>query len=167
MAKTDITAQYVRELFDYDADGGFLVWKPPRGGRFRNQGRAGGIERRSGITRINIDGRFYLAHRVIWLWHHGVWPTCDIDHKLGRAAGNHIENLRDVTRTINAQNLRGPHRDNSSGHLGVTWFAERHKWRVQLSVNGKNKWFGDYTDLEEAAAASIEARRKFHDGCTI
>jgi hypothetical protein len=46
-----------------------------------------------------------MAHRLVWFVVHGKFPDGDIDHINGNRSDNRIENLRDVTRRANLQNV--------------------------------------------------------------
>lgn len=75
-----------------------------------------------------------------------------VDHIDGNGLNNAKSNLRLCTKAQNGMN-RGPQRDNSSGYKGVGWDRSRHKWRAQITVNGKNTFIGRYNTKEKAARA--------------
>ena len=51
---------------------------------------------------------------------------------------------------------------NTSGKKGVCWKKDKQKFKVELYVNSKNKFFGYYKDFELACLVSDEARSKYH-----
>jgi hypothetical protein len=53
-------------------------------------------------------------------------------------------------------------KNNTSGVKGVTWKADKHKWRVRIGVNGKRIHIGDFADFELAELVAFEARAKYH-----
>jgi len=67
----------------------------------------------------------------------------------------------------NAENKRGPRKDNKSGFLGVCWHPQARKWRARIQLRGKSHDAGLYDTPEEAYAAYVAAKRKLHAGCTI
>ena len=60
------------------------------------------------------------------------------------------------------QNQRRPQGGNKSGYLGVS--AHRKKWMANLFLNGKPVFSKRFNTPEEASAAYLEAKRKFHEG---
>ena len=55
----------------------------------------------------------------------------------------------------------------SCGITGITWMADREKWRVRLSSmrQGKliRKVIGDFSDLDKAKEELIRAKKKFKE----
>src|SRR5258708_2933591 len=79
-------------------------------------------------------------------------PSIQVDHHDSDGLNNRRSNLRVCTNRQNTQNVRKPV-TNTSGFKGVTWDKENEKWIAQLSVSGKHKNLGRFTDPKEAAAA--------------
>lgn len=166
MAKTDLTAQRLRELLHYDPETGVFTWRVFRG-RTAKPGTVAGSNSH-GYTIIMIDGRGHGAHRLAWLYVHGVWPAGQIDHTHGNTADNRVSQLRDVTRSVNKQNIRKARIDNkSSGLLGAYWHNISNKWMSHISFGGKKRHLGMFATAQEAHEAYIAAKRQFHEGCTI
>ena len=167
-AKTNLSAERLRELLDYDPLTGNFTWKLRTSNRIK-VGDVAGTQMKTGYWSISIDGELYRAHRLVWLWIHGVWPDADIDHKNGIRTDNRIDNLRDASRSINQQNLRSARGDNThSGLLGVYMTDKLEKpWRSSINVDGKDKYLGNFCTREEAQSAYITAKRMLHAGCTI
>ena len=127
-----INQQYLRECFYYL--NGKLIWKRrPRSHFNSDRGwnsfntnyayrEAGCVFRRSGRPErftIGINGKRYLRHRLIWIFHNGDIPDdLIIDHINGDTLNDQIENLRLVTLEINANNSK-QRKDNRSGVTGV------------------------------------------------
>jgi hypothetical protein len=61
--------------------------------------------------------------------------------------------LRQATRAQNLQN---------SIYAGAYWYAKRQKWRVNIRVDGKRIWVGDYATRADALAARTAAVSKYH-----
>jgi hypothetical protein len=101
--------------------------------------------------RVYIDGKSYKAHRVIWLWVYGEGVE-SIDHINHNGLDNKLANLRSVTTTENARNVRR-RADNKSGVTGVSWWRARNKWRAGIKRNSKYIWLGDYDTKADAVAA--------------
>lgn len=116
-----------------------------------------------GYRLVIIHGKTHKAHRVVWAFHKGVWPTYNIDHINGIPNDNRIENLRDVSMQDNARNRRRVSR-NTSGVTGVVWARAEKKWHAQIKVSGKCISLGNYSDKLDAIAArkQAEAQYGFH-----
>lgn len=103
-----INQAYLKSILDYEPETGIFRWKiVKRGWRGKTIAfpgdRAGHIER-DGYWRISIDGKFYLMHRLAWLWMTGDWPEIVIDHKDRDKGNNKWANLRDATYSENSRN---------------------------------------------------------------
>lgn len=158
-----LTAERLREVLDYDPETGVFLWKvPPRNQRV---GQVTGTRKSDGYIRMRIDGRFYYAHRLAWLWMTGSWPANKIDHKSGMPSDNRLSNLREVSHAENLQNQRAARADNNTGLLGVC--PSRGKFMAQIIVLGKNHFLGRFSTAELAYAAYLNAKRKMHPTCTI
>lgn len=159
-----LTAERLRELLNYDPETGVFTWRVSRRATARPGSVAGTITPK-GYRAIWI-GANYRAHRLAWLYVYGVWPTHEIDHIDGNRANNAIANLRDVTRSVNHENLRRARSDSAHGFLGVSPFKGKW-WKARITVNGKWQHLGTFKTPEEAHAAYLEAKRRLHVGCTI
>jgi hypothetical protein len=109
--------------------------------------------------RMKLNGVDHYLHQVVFLYHHGFIPRY-IDHKDGDGLNNRIENLREATQSQNVHNSQ-KRTSNTSGFKGVIWLKNRCKWRAQITVSGKNKNLGQFTDINDAAFAYEQATVKF------
>jgi HNH endonuclease len=163
-----VDAELVRRLFTYDHANGALIWQEPMHRQVRVvKGQiAGYVNLYSRCIVIMLDGKNYKAHRLIWLYVTGSWPVNCIDHINGDPYDNRFDNLRDVTHQVNLQNIRKASRQKKrSSLLGA--FRNHNKWMSRIKVNGKDKYLGNFETEEEAHAAYLAAKRKYHIGCTI
>lgn len=169
----EITQARLFRLFDYSTETGIFTWRSDgRCGRGRTIVRAGceaGTTHSSGRYRaINLDGKPVLVHRLAWLYVHGVWPKNHIDHINGNGLDNRIANLRDVSRSVNLQNMRQAMRDKKHGTLiGAMWHEGTQKWRALIRVNRRQKSLEYFATEQLAHEAYVASKRKFHEGCTI
>lgn len=165
MAAPILSADRLRELLRYDPTTGVFTWRYARSGI--SPGPAGAVGG-TGYVYISVDGRRYLAHRLVWMHVHGKWPDGDTDHINCNRADNRLSNLRDVPRYVNNQNRSGVQSNNrTSGATGVTWHHHSRKWIARISLRGKTHRLGLFETVEEASAAYLEAKRRLHEGCTI
>ncbi|KKO58000.1 AP2 domain protein [Serratia ureilytica] len=119
---------------------------------------------RTKYVRIEINGKKYKAHQIIWEMHYGAPPQgkC-IDHIDGNGLNNHISNLRLVTHQENMKNRPRP-QNNTSGIVGVLWNKAEEKWQAYINFEGKQHHLGSFGGIFEAACArkSAELRHGFH-----
>jgi hypothetical protein len=163
MATTDLTAERLRAVLDYDPETGVFTWKQRR--KNCRVGAIAGSATVRGYIEIKIDGKHHLAHRLAWLHVHGTWPTNVIDHIDGNGSNNAISNLRDVTQSQNAENRKRAHANNKCGLLGVG--RSRSKWRARILLYGEELHLGTFDTPEEAHAVYLAAKRELHVGNTI
>lgn len=154
-----ITQELVRHLFNYKD--GILTWKNPTSKKFKPGDVAGWINN-LGYTRVKINRKKYLIHRLIYLYHHGNLPKY-IDHIDGDPLNNKVENLRECTLSQNIHNSKLC-KINTSGAKGVSWNKRKQKWMVYLGLGCKRKHIGYFDDFELAELVAIEAREKYHRG---
>lgn len=164
MATAILDAARLRAILHYDQSTGIFTWAIRRKGG-RGLGMEAGGRMSHGYRSIGIDGREYTAHRLAWLYTHGEWPLAYIDHINGNRSDNRIANLRDVSQVVNMQNVYEPKSNNKSGYRGVSWHAQRGKYTARIKVDGKYKHLGLFDTPEKAAAAYMESKREFHEGC--
>ena len=73
-----------------------------------------------------------------------------VDHKNWNGLDNRRENLRIANTVINAYN-RNFQSNNTSGYRGTYWNKKNKKWTVQLTIDGKFRYFGSFSDPVKAA----------------
>ena len=119
------------------------------------RGRA--IEDHNGYWLINKQ---YL-HRIISNPPEGT----EVDHINRNRADNRRDNLRNITRQQNAQNMSA-HVDNKySGYKGVSYLSSGKRvkrWRARIQVEGKEKNLGYFLTEQEAVEAAKEAHKSIY-----
>lgn len=158
-----ITQARLKDLLHYDPETGNFTWRQVRGGKLPGD-IAGSVCRARGkdYRRIRVDDELVMAHRLAWLYMHGVWPDDELDHEDGDGLNNRIRNLVPAGRQEN--NVNASRRsDNKSGHPGVHFHKRIRKWAAALGAGGKI-WLGYYDKLEDAIAArkAAEAEHGYH-----
>jgi hypothetical protein len=115
-----------------------------------------------GYRRIKINGKLYLAHRIVWKILTGDDPgLSEIDHIDGNPQNNRPENLRLSDHGKNQAN--GPaYKNSKSGYKGVYWHKQREKWTAQIQSGKRRKQLGFYNIAEDAAMAYNEAAIVLH-----
>ncbi len=146
----------LKELFNYDPETGF----------FTNIGRRGetcaGHLNTTGYRQIRIDGKLFCAHRLVWLYVHGAFPTEYLDHINRNKDDNRICNLREANRSQNNRN-GSRRRNNKTGVPGVCLASDRYlgNYRAFIRIDGKQKDLGIFETLAEAAAVRKAAELKY------
>lgn len=158
-AAPTLTAEYLRSILNYDQETGIFTRKVSTAHNVK-VGDVAGCSNGRGYLQITVQSRAYKAHRLAWLYIHGVWPTDQLDHINRDRSDNRISNLRDVTNKQNLQNA-GKYSHNTSGHTGVHWYKPYSKWVAQITHNQKKIHLGYFENLEEALAAR-KAAEKFY-----
>jgi hypothetical protein len=156
MADQILTQEYLHKLFEYFE--GHIYWKIANSNRVKVGDRAGYLDDSRIFARINR--KLYLVHRIIFFMHQGYLPEL-IDHEDRNSLNNKIENLREATKSQNANNSK-VQKNNTSGVKGVYWNKSSKKWHARLKVNGKTMSFGYYKDINYAKFVIDAMRYKYH-----
>jgi hypothetical protein len=160
MTEQILTQEKLKTLLQYDPDTGVLIWrtKPSRGVK---AGRIAGTPTSEGYIALQINKQKMYAHRAIWLYVHGVWPSEEIDHINHIRNDNRLCNLRLANRLENSHNTR-KHDKSLSGHKGVAWHNRNKKWQVQMRFCGKSYYVGQFLNLQDAIQARLQAETKLY-----
>jgi hypothetical protein len=159
-----IAVERLREIMSYCPESGELRWLIRPAYCMKAGDVAGSLNKKNGYVQVKVDGRSYQAHRLIWLYAYGVWPTFHIDHINGCKSDNRLANLRDVTQSQNMLNQHGPHKDNRCGVLGVYKRSDTGLYRAGIQKDGRLINLGCFESLEEAATARSRAMAQLFGG---
>lgn len=146
-----LTAVKLRELLDYDETSGIFTRRVRTSNRIKAGDRAGTPDA-NGYCCIRLEGATHKAHRLAWLYVHGVWPSGEIDHINGVKSDNRIANLRDVTKSVNQQNRRRVRGYNRDGK----------QWKAQIRADGVTHHLGCFKTEDEAHRAYLAAKERLH-----
>ena len=102
-----------------------------------------------------------MAHRLVWLYVYGKFPSNAIDHINTIGNDNRFSNLREVTNSQNQMNRKNQ-KNNTSGYKGVCYEKLTNKWRATIGLNNKLKSIGNFDTKEEAAEAYRKASALLH-----
>lgn len=157
--REELTQERLKELLHYDSETGDFTWRVNRGAA-REGDRAGclGI---NGCWCIGVDGRLYRAHRLVWLYVHGHFPSGSIDHKNRDWRDNRIENLRIASREENMRN-RGRFFNGAVGYKGVTIGGNDSTCIARITADGTCHYLGSFSCPREAARAYNKAAVELH-----
>ena len=159
-----LTQARLHELLSYNPETGIFAWKNRTGSC--SAGAIAGCQDDRGYIVSSVDGKRYYAHRLAWLHFTGKFPSKSIDHINGDKSDNIIQNLRDESTQTNLQNLKKARISNkSTGILGVRKLLG--KYLAQITIDGKETHLGTFSSAEDAHAVYLDAKRRFHGGCTI
>lgn len=114
----------------------------------------------NGYGRMNVGrNRLRVVHHVAWEQENGpIPPDMEIDHICFNRACINVEHMRLVSRRQNTRYRRGAQPNSKSGVRNVIPWGSG--WAVQLKVDGKNRRYGIFESLDEAATAAAEARAR-------
>lgn len=158
-----ITQKSLHELFEYKD--GKLFWKIDiRYIKCSKEviGVEAGFSQNKGKYRcIKIHKKNYLAHRLIFLMHHGHLPR-KVDHIDGDGNNNLIKNLRPATNPQNGYNSK-LYKNNTTGFKGVVFNKKNKNFHARIRVGGNpSMHLGTFITAEEAYEAYKKAAIKYH-----
>lgn len=162
MKELSLTSEFLNQCLIYCQESGIFRWKKRPENHFKNlrsanawnaryADKVAGAVTNSGYVAISLNNTLFLAHRLAWFMHYGVWPKQQIDHKNRNKQDNSIFNLRDTSSSNNLFN-RGFFSNNKSGCNGVSYCNTTKKW---CSYFGKKR-LGRFKTVEEAIQSRID-----------
>ena len=149
--------EMIRHKFNYDPNSGRLTRAVTSGSAVA--GAVAGGPGKNGYVYVSCGNRHFLAHRIIWCWMTGEWPSKCIDHINGDPLDNRWENLRLATHSQNLCNSR-VRSDNKVGVKGVCKSGKR--YRATITFGGKTRHIGYFSTLEEASKARADYANQYH-----
>lgn len=161
----ELTADLLRSQYLYCAATGLFTRKTTH--NIFKVGSVAGSVNSVGYVMLVLGRKKYAAHRLVFLYVHGVMPAEQVDHINGIKNDNRLVNLRCVSPSVNNQNRIVVRSDNSSGAMGVSRCSGGEKWRARIMLHGKETSLGRFDTKAEASMAYLKAKRKMHEGCTI
>ena len=138
--------QNVVKYLSYNKESGKLYWNGKK--KWTKDGQEAGCLA-LGYVRITVNKKSYPAHHLVWFMHHGNIPN-EIDHINHIKDDNRIENLREVSHSVNQKNHK-KYKNNSSGQVGVSFHKVIKKWEARI----QKKSIGYFVDFKDA----VEARK--------
>ena len=152
--------RYMMEHLHYDPETGIFTRR--KGIQSRAAGAIAGHPNQGGYLAIGLNYKTYRAHRLAWLYMTGKYPEQDIDHINGVKTDNRFCNLRDVSGTVNMQNIIKPRKNNKCGYRGVCF--RNGKYIATIRAGDKTFHIGKFESVEEAHEAYVREKIKRHPG---
>lgn len=152
-----ITAQDLREKYDYNPDTGVFVFRAGK-----KAGMVCGAVHPDGYLLIAVKNKCQRAHRMAWLYVHGEHPAGEIDHINGVRDDNRIENLRVTDRRGNMQNLHGPKKNSRCSSVGVSYRPKTGQYVARIQTVGGRLYLGCFRNELDASNAYQAAKKIYH-----
>jgi hypothetical protein len=148
MTREERCQEAVKKGYTYDSESGLVK---NRHGKVLNQKCTSGYKR----FWIIIDGKGYVIkqHQFAWYFIYNFFPE-EIDHINCVRDDNRICNLRAVTTQQNQWN-----RNTAKGYY---FNKQIKKYKAQIVLNRKHIYLGSYNTPEQARAAYLQAKEKYH-----
>lgn len=154
----NITHKRLLEVLHYDPLTGVFVWKEALARKIKIGDVAG--TKANKYCCIAIDTRMYYAHRLAWFYVHKRWPKTRLDHKNEDKLDNSIANLRLSDAAKNGWNRKAANKNSKSGIIGA--HPHQGKFISKICVRRTTHYLGVFDTVEQAHAAYLEAKRKYH-----
>ena len=124
---------------------GWFRWKISRGNKTKI-GDVVGCLGSDGYWSIQIDGKRYNEHRLVWLYQRGKWPKNQLDHINRDRSDNRLINLREATNQQNCCNKAGRNR---IGYKNI-YPTTSGNYQVQCILDNTTHCLGTYKTISEA-----------------
>ncbi|MCI1050060.1 HNH endonuclease [Stenotrophomonas maltophilia] len=152
-----ITAQDVRDKYDYNPDTGVFVFRAGK-----KAGMVCGAVHPDGYLLIAVKNKCQRAHRMAWLYVHGEHPAGEIDHINGVRDDNRIANLRVTDRRGNMQNQHGPKKNSRCSSVGVGYRPKTGQYVARIQTVGGRLYLGCFRNELDASNAYQAAKKIYH-----
>jgi len=151
-----LTAEWLRDNLAYEPETGSFLWK--KRGFGRTLGKVLGTKIWPGYLTIKVHGTVFYAHRLAWLYVHGVWPDGHVDHIDGQKANNAMSNLRLATASQNV--ARRAVKRTVAPARGVMRHGVGFVARIHYA--GKKHYLGYFPTLDGARDAYQKKAKEVH-----
>jgi hypothetical protein len=139
--------KYLKE-YTYYKEGNLYWKKSPRRGVSVDSLVGKNYTNNQGYKMATIKGKLWLIHRLIYIYHFKTIHNV-IDHIDRNYLNNNINNLRDVTLSVNSRNSKIP-KTNTSGTKNISLDKRRNTWNVEFSINGQRYRKSGFLTINDA-----------------
>jgi hypothetical protein len=154
-----LTQEILKQRLHYDPLTGLFTWLVSNNSS-RSNGEVAGSLNGAGYIQIRINKKFYLAHRLAFLFMNGSLPKGQVDHINHVKTCNAWANLRDVSELINHQNISKDMR-NKTGVTGVKYRHNQDRFIARIGVNKTDVYLGSFKNLDDAVIARKHAEKHY------
>lgn len=141
----------LKELLNYDPDTGVFTWKTAVSNI--NVGDVAGHIKPHGYRHLGIDGNYYLAHRLAWVYMTGDDPgSLTVDHRNRVRSDNWFSNLRLATQQDQLRNKSAK---------GIHYSKRDRSWTAHIKLDGKKLHLGSFQCPWQAYDAYWTARKQY------
>ena len=162
LAELNLDYKFLVENFNYDLETGkFTRYRVSNRSLKKTGDPVGIIYAPKSILYLYLflNGRWFSAHRLAYLWVMGVPSELNIDHIDGNSLNNKWENIRKAT--VSQSNFnRGLNKNNKTGFKGVRQTGN--KWTASIGINYEKVRLGVFDNPEEAHVAYVNAAKELH-----
>lgn len=144
----NFSLEYLKSILEINFNTYRFIWKVNLAQTPCKGQEAGCLNK--GYRCIQIDGKQYKEHNLIWFYITGKWPEQELDHKDHKLDNNSFDNLRLATFSQNGGN-RLKNKNNTSGYKGVYWDKRKDKWFSTIMKDSKVYHCG-YSSSKEIVA---------------
>ena len=134
LSKEDLTPELLKEYLSYNPLSGELTWIKRPSKKVYTGSRAGTLLK-TGYRAINIFGRSYQEHHIIWFMYYGEWVK-EIDHANHVKSDNSIANLSAVTHQENSMNMKKLS-NTTTGEQGIHYNRKTDRYTATIRSGGK------------------------------
>lgn len=153
----ELTKNNLRKAFNYDINTGLFTYAFTS--RSGVKGEIAGKPHSGGYTKVRVQNKEMLLHRVIFMYMNGYMPKM-VDHINHIRTDNRWCNLRGVDDLENCKNTSIT-KTSTTKVNGVAYHKPTGKYRVYIGINYKQKHLGLFDTLEEAKAAREKANIEY------
>lgn len=156
--------ELINQSLSYCPETGIFRWKSVNKHHNEKHGHVAGTKSGRYVD-ITLAGKRYRAHRLAWVITFGYWPTL-VDHINGDGRDNRIENLRNTTPSVNAQNHTRVNTKNGKLPVGVKLLASGN-YQARATVGKKCYALGAYKTKQEAHDVYVRFTERFHNNPAV